>query len=79
VVQSPQLLALGHANHFTLTVEDGGHGLPLGLDLANSSSLGLRIMNGLAAQLGGKICWLKQQQGTAVRLTFPIARPSNQI
>ena len=54
MVQLPQLLALGHANHFTLTVEDDGHCLPLGLDLANSSSLGLRIMNDLAAQLGGK-------------------------
>jgi two-component system, sensor histidine kinase PdtaS len=67
------------ANQFTLTVRDNGCGLPPGLDVANSSSLGLRIMQGLAAQLGGKIRCSKQQQGTAVRLTFPIAPPSNQI
>ena len=38
-----------------LTVKDNGRGLPAGLDLANGESLGIRIMNGLAAQLGGEL------------------------
>jgi two-component system, sensor histidine kinase PdtaS len=56
-----------------LTVKDNGRGLPPGLDLANGKSLGLRIMNGLAAQLGGELTWMEQPKGTAVQLTMPPA------
>jgi two-component sensor histidine kinase len=45
--------------------------LPPGLDLMNGKSLGLRIMNSLAAQLGGELTWIEQNKGTVVRLAFP--------
>ncbi|HSD91647.1 MAG TPA: sensor histidine kinase, partial [Methyloceanibacter sp.] len=54
-----------------LTVKDDGHGLPQGIDVANGRSLGLRIMNGLAVQLGGELSWIEQERGTSVRLVFP--------
>jgi two-component sensor histidine kinase len=54
-----------------LTVKDDGRGLPPGLDLMNGKSLGLRIMNSLAAQLGGELTWIEQNKGTVVRLAFP--------
>ena len=56
-----------------LTVNDNGRGLPPGLDLTNGKSLGIRIMNGLAAQLGGELTWIEQNKGTVVRLAFPKA------
>jgi two-component sensor histidine kinase len=37
----------------------------------NGKSLGLRIMNSLAAQLGGELTWIEQNKGTVVRLAFP--------
>jgi two-component sensor histidine kinase len=60
---------------FTLTVQDDGKGLPLGLDRVNGGSLGWRIMESLAVQLRGEFLWIEQQQGTAARLVFP-AEPS---
>ena len=59
-----------------LTVRDDGRGLPASLDLLNGKSLGLRIMNSLAAQLGGELCWIEQPKGTAFRLAFPMADAS---
>jgi two-component sensor histidine kinase len=59
-----------------LTVRDDGRGLPASIDLLNGKSLGLRIMNSLAAQLGGELCWIEQPKGTAVRLAFPMADAS---
>jgi two-component system, sensor histidine kinase PdtaS len=59
-----------------LTVKDDGCGLPSELDLINGKSLGLRIMNGLADQLGGELSWIKQPMGTSVRLVFPMELPA---
>ena len=59
-----------------LTVKDNGRGLPPGLDLIETKSLGLRIMNSLVVQLGGEMTWLEQQQGTAVRVVFPMTTAS---
>jgi two-component sensor histidine kinase len=58
--------------HLILTVKDDGRGLPQGLDVINGKSLGLLILNGLAAQLGGELSWIEQSRGTAVRLVFPL-------
>jgi two-component sensor histidine kinase len=55
----------------TLTVKDDGRGLPSGLDLVNGKSLGMRIMNSLAVQMGGELSWNELPQGTAARLIFP--------
>lgn len=38
-----------------LTVSDNGRGLPKGVDLADSKGLGTRIVQSLAAQLGGEL------------------------
>jgi two-component sensor histidine kinase len=66
-------------SRLVLTVADNGRGLPPGIDLVEANSLGLRIMNSLVAQLGGEMSWLEQQQGTAVRIEFPMAPGSTDI
>lgn len=58
--------------HLTLVVRDDGCGLPAGVELTNGKSLGMRIMNSLAMQLGGDLSWDELRQGTAARLVFPI-------
>jgi two-component sensor histidine kinase len=62
-----------------LTVKDDGRGLPPGLDLINGKSLGLLILNGLAAQLGGELSWIEQPAGTAVRLAFPMGSSPSSV
>lgn len=58
----PDLLAL--------TVADDGPGLPPGFDPRAARGLGARIVQGLAAQLGGTIDW-PVGQGGMVRVEFP--------
>jgi len=53
-----------------LFVEDNGIGLPADLDFHNTRSLGLQLVNGLAAQIQGTI-ELSRAQGTGVSITFP--------
>jgi two-component sensor histidine kinase len=65
-------LAQDQLTHYTLTVKDDGCGLPVGVELANGSSLGFRIMNSLAAQLRGEMAWL-DEEGTIARVVFPVA------
>jgi two-component system, sensor histidine kinase PdtaS len=60
------------SSRLVLTVQDNGRGLPPGIDLVESNSLGLRIMNSLVTQLGGEMTWIEQQRGTAVRVVFPM-------
>jgi len=52
---------------YVLTVTDDGNGMPPDFDPQQSKSLGLRIINGLAAQLNGKLTF-SQDEGTVVRL-----------
>lgn len=56
-----------------LTIADDGPGIPAGFDPAASRSLGFRIVQGLAAQLGGELTYANEG-GTVVRLLFPTAR-----
>jgi len=53
-----------------LTVEDNGIGWPPELDVRNTSSLGLQIVNGLTAQLHGTI-ELSTTESTKITITFP--------
>jgi two-component sensor histidine kinase len=62
-----------------LTVKDNGRGLPAELDLINGKSLGLLIINGLAAQLGGELSWIEQSKGTAVRIAFSLGSTPSSI
>lgn len=52
-----------------LTVQDDGHGLPAGFDLKQAKSLGLRIVQALAQQIGAQI-EMVSDKGTTCRLTF---------
>ncbi|HIJ54377.1 MAG TPA: PAS domain S-box protein [Planctomycetes bacterium] len=56
-------------NHFTLIVSDNGVGLPKAMDLPNTKSLGLQLVNMLTGQLGGAI-ELDRTDGTTVKITF---------
>ncbi|KNY21802.1 ATPase [Methylobacterium sp. ARG-1] len=58
------------ASRLSLTVADNGKGIPDGFDPASSRSLGFRIAQGLAQQLGGELAW-SGGPGTEVRLVFP--------
>lgn len=57
-----------------ITVRDDGQGLPDGFTLAGSKSLGLRIVQGMAHQLGARIALATgggDPRGTEVTLTLP--------
>lgn len=53
-----------------LVVADDGVGLPVGIDLEKTRSLGLRLVRTLAQQLGAKV-EVKPAPGTTLELTFP--------
>ncbi|QHL89686.1 DUF4118 domain-containing protein [Sphingomonas changnyeongensis] len=57
-------------DRLALVVADDGPGLPDGFDPRTASGLGARIVQGLAAQLGGTIDW-PRGQGGMVRIEFP--------
>ncbi|HJV86414.1 MAG TPA: histidine kinase dimerization/phosphoacceptor domain -containing protein [Noviherbaspirillum sp.] len=54
-----------------LTVADDGVGLPPGMTPAASTTLGLKLVTALAAQLDAEFS-LESQQGTVATFTFPI-------
>ena len=58
-----------HERGFTLRVADNGVGIPQNLDWRNTTSLGLRLVNILAKQLGASV-ELAGGEGTAFTLTF---------
>lgn len=55
---------------YTLIVSDNGIGLPSDLDVEQSSTLGLTIINLLSSQLNGKLTDLKPLKGTSIQLKF---------
>ncbi len=54
-----------------LEVSDTGPGLPAGLDITNTKSLGLRLVNLLARQLHGRL-EVENGPGTKLSMTFPL-------
>jgi len=56
-----------------LTVSDDGIGFPTGLDFRDTSSLGLRLVNGLAQQLQGTI-EMEQKGGTIYNICFEMLK-----
>jgi PAS domain S-box-containing protein len=54
---------------YVLTVRDDGVGLPSGLDVRTTASLGLRLAHLLATQLHGSLTF-ESRQGTTVTLAF---------
>ncbi|MCJ2131323.1 sensor histidine kinase [Methylobacterium sp. E-045] len=57
-----------------LTIADDGKGIPASFDPDTSKSLGFRISQGLAIQLGGSLTYTGGA-GTVVRMVFPAAHP----
>lgn len=58
-------------DHYMLTVQDNGVGLPEHIDLPHTKTLGLKLVNGLAVQqLGGRIEVDRARQGTTFKLQF---------
>nr|WP_245515928.1 histidine kinase dimerization/phosphoacceptor domain -containing protein [Ancylobacter aquaticus] len=60
---------------YEMTVADDGRGLPPDADLSRSEGLGWRIIQSLAAQLGGKVELanrVEPSRGTAVRVQFAV-------
>ena len=54
-----------------VTVRDDGAGIPAGLNLAKSKSLGLRLVHVLAQQLRGSFR-LTNDGGVAAEISFPL-------
>ncbi len=59
----------GQQSHYRLKYSDNGPGLPLGLDIARSNSLGLRLVTGLAKQIKGKATYNEGANGSFI-ITF---------
>jgi two-component sensor histidine kinase len=54
---------------YQLTIADDGVGLPAGYDPARSRSLGMTLLHGFSAQLGGELT-LTSEGGLTIRLVF---------
>jgi two-component sensor histidine kinase len=57
---------------YLLIVSDDGIGLPEGLDVSKTDSLGLRLVNALSTQLRGKVEY-RSDNGTQARINFTSA------
>jgi len=62
-------LARQNDGRLALRVHDNGVGLPEGLDVRNSKSLGLKLVNILTKQLGGDLAY-QQNDGTKFKVVF---------
>ncbi len=70
-----RVLPRGHSR-YEITIADNGRGMPERLDTERGGGLGLRIIQGLATQLGGEAQFsarLAPERGTVVRLLFAVA------
>ncbi len=57
-----------------LWIEDNGIGMPFGFDLEDSNSLGLKLVNILVRQLGGKIDFSSDsKKGTRFKIHIPLS------
>ncbi|AMX69864.1 MASE1 domain-containing protein [Leptospira borgpetersenii] len=57
-----------------MRIEDNGIGMPFGFDLEDSNSLGLKLVNILVRQLGGKIDFSSDsKRGTQFKIHIPLA------
>ena len=57
-------------NHLRFVVSDAGVGMPPGYDRENSKSLGMKLINSLGRQLGGKPDWQDAEPGIRFVLEF---------
>ena len=66
---------IGENGMINLKVADNGVGLPENLDITNTDTLGLQLVNTLARQLRGEVRIEGGQGGTAFVITFPSREP----
>ncbi|WP_291033472.1 sensor histidine kinase [Dyadobacter sp. 50-39] len=57
-----------------LRIQDDGIGMPPTMDNVRPSSLGMRLMKGLANEISGELA-IESRHGTAVSLIFPLNEP----
>jgi len=69
-------LTMPDDEHRLLRVYDNGCGLPPDLDIRESKTLGLQLVNTLAEQLGGELT-INCEHGTNVRILFPEGEEKN--
>jgi two-component system, sensor histidine kinase PdtaS len=62
-----------------IEVSDNGTGFPAGLDPYTARSTGLRLMRGIADQLGGRLEFDQNPNGLAVRLELPNYAPPEKL
>jgi two-component sensor histidine kinase len=67
-------LRTGPEGRCTLCVEDSGVGIPAGLDINASTSLGLRLVRSLTQQIRGGFEFVKIDRGTSAHLQFSVDR-----
>ena len=58
------------SSEFCLTVEDDGIGISKDFQLKDASSLGLKMVNGLAQQIEGSFRWERRSPGTCFTINF---------
>ena len=61
----------GEDDQFTMVVKDSGVGLPEGLDIQQSKTLGLTIVKAQTQQINGAID-LSSHDGSLISITFPV-------
>jgi PAS domain S-box-containing protein len=57
-------------NYYVLTISDNGVGIPENVDVKNTDSLGLRLVNSLTDQIDGEIELKTSSHGTEFKITF---------
>ncbi len=65
-------LRKGPGGQCVLTVEDNGVGIPAGLDVNASKSLGLRLVRLLTQQIRGSFELMRSEPGTVANLQFVV-------
>lgn len=64
-----RIAALPVTSHYSLSVLDDGPGLPLDFDPANSTGLGMKIIQSLVKQIGGAFQILPVENGRGARFS----------
>jgi two-component sensor histidine kinase len=57
-----------------MQISDNGIGLPADFELENTKTLGITLLNGLTAQLKGKVS-IENNNGLTINISFPIEAP----
>lgn len=72
------LKLISNQDHLELTIKDNGIGIPEGIDVENSKTLGLQLIQNLVNQLEGKL-EMHSKNGTEFKITFKEAKYKERI